>query len=431
MPPCNPRATPSASGPPFYHLSSVAKNRNETQFEEYRDWQWIKHLILKDYAFKWSVILGLSNSEIVVVDTCAGAGSYTDPDTGETIADGSPVIFGRRAKAYTEQHGPGRSMRVICCEKNRNNYKSLVEAVKPFAPHVKTVSGAFRRHVPSIAEEIGDAPALILIDPIGVADIPADTWKPFLERKGKTDLFFVLHFAGVHRVGGWLLPNGEPKPDVAPARRGAETIDRVFNTREWREIAADDSLSREEKERRWVKLFFENVIGHRHEWKCYCEVKARATSPVKYWLVQASNDRKPYTLMNDEITKVNEELLRREHPTDGLLEGFAEADLAAHRTHIEREIEATVFEYLTKAGGGTLPYGAIEDKLLRRFFGQAMVGANGPNVHWRVVKRLIKDDKLLREKNKGAKADPLERISLPTPPADGTTAEVIPIRRVA
>jgi three-Cys-motif partner protein len=401
----------------------VAKNRNEEQFEKYRNWQWIKHLILKDYAFKWSVILGPSNSEIVVVDTCAGAGSYTDPDTEETVGDGSPVIFGRRAKAYTEQNGPGRSMRVICCEKNGNNYKSLVEAVKPFEPHVKTMRGAFWRHVPSIAQEIGDSPALILIDPIGVADIPADTWRPFLERKGKTDLFFVLHFAGVHRVGGWLLPNGEPKPDL--------TIDRVFNTREWRPIAADGSLSREEKERRWVKLFFENVIHHRHEWKCYCEVKARATSPVKYWLVHASNDRKPYTLMNDEITKVNEELLRREYPTDGLLEGFVEADLGAHRDQIEREIEAAVFEYLAEVGGGTLPYGAIEDKLLKRFFGRATVGANGPNVHWRVVKRLIKDDRLLREKNKGARADPLERISLPTPPADASTVEVIPIRRVA
>lgn len=418
-----------AVGTPSYYGTPMARNRNEKQFYEYRDWQWIKHLILKEYAFLWSVILGPSNREIVVVDTCAGAGSYVDPDTGDTIGEGSPVIFGRRAKTYTEQNGPGRSMRVICCERNRNNYKSLVEAVKPFAPHVKTLPGAFRRHVEDIAAEIGNAPALILLDPIGVATIPSDTWKPFLERRGKTDLFFVLHFAGVHRVGGWLLPNGEPSPKVAAARRGAQTIDRVFNTRAWRDIAVDDSLSREEKERRWVKLFFQNVIGNR-EWKCYCEVKARATSPVKYWLVHASNDRKPYTLMNDEITKVNEGLLRREYPTEGLLEGFVDADLSAHREQIEREIAAAVFEFLNEAAGGALPYGAIEDKLLKRFFGRATVGANGPNVHWRVVKRLIKDERLLREKNKGAKADPLEMISLPAAPADGA-ANVVPIRRAA
>lgn len=48
-------------------------------------------------GFKWSVILGPKNREIVVVDTCAGAANYTDPDTGEVISEGSPVIFGRRA----------------------------------------------------------------------------------------------------------------------------------------------------------------------------------------------------------------------------------------------------------------------------------------------------------------------------------------------
>jgi three-Cys-motif partner protein len=405
----------------------MARNRNEKQFDEYRDWQWIKHLILKEYAFLWSMILGPHNREIVVVDTCAGAGSYTDPDTGEAIGEGSPVIFGRRAMTYTQQNGPGRSMRVICCEQNRNNYRSLVEAVRPFEPHVTTLHGKFRRFVPRIAEEIGNAPALILLDPIGVATIPADSWKPFLERRGKTDLFFVLHFAGVHRVGGWLLSNGEPNPDIAPARRGVSTIDRVFNSREWRNIAVDESLSREAKERWWVKLFFEHVIADRHEWKCYCEVKARYTSPVKYWLVHASNDRKPYTLMNDEITKVNEMLLRREYSSEGLLDGFVDADISAHQEHIEREIAVAVFEYLREAPGGTLPYGAIEDKLLRRFFGRAMVGANGPNVHWRVVKALIKGDKLLREKRKIAAADPLETISLPRPPAEGEGAKVVSI----
>lgn len=87
----------------------MPRNRNERQFDEYREWQWIKHLILRDYAYLWSVILGKAYGRIVVVDTCAGAGSYTDPDTGETISEGSPVIFARRAKAYTRERGPGKT----------------------------------------------------------------------------------------------------------------------------------------------------------------------------------------------------------------------------------------------------------------------------------------------------------------------------------
>jgi three-Cys-motif partner protein len=139
------------------------KNRNETQFEDYRDWQWIKHLILREYAYLWSRILGGTYPHLVVVDTCAGAGTYTDPDTDKVISEGSPVLFGRAAKTYTEERGPGRSMRVICCERNRNNYRSLVEAVQPFVPHVKTLHGGFWGHVPAIAEELGNSPALILL----------------------------------------------------------------------------------------------------------------------------------------------------------------------------------------------------------------------------------------------------------------------------
>lgn len=411
-------------------LVPMARNRNEAQFDEYRDWQWIKHLILRDYAYLWSVILGRDYREIVVVDTCAGAGSYVDPDTGQAISEGSPVIFARRAKAYTQEHGPGRSMRAICCEKNRNNYASLVEAVRPFEPHVKTLPGGFWRHIPTIAEELGSVPALILLDPIGVATIPADAWRPLLERKGKTDLFVVLHFAGVHRIGGWLLPDGTPNPRIAPARRGVEKLDRVFHGEGWRDVALDPSLAgeehREARERQYVQLFFDQVIGDRHEWKCCCEVRAKYTSPVKYWLVHASNDRKPYTLMNDEIVKVNEILLMREHSAEGQIEGFLEADLDAHRLHVERQITEATFDYLHTEPGGSLPYGAIEDRLLRRFFGRAR-----SNVHWRIVKRLCKDGELLREKNKGAAADALEKIALPRPSVETGEAKVVPIRPAA
>jgi hypothetical protein len=47
-------------------------------------------------------------------DTCSGAGTYANPDTGEVIAEGSGPILGRAAKTYTEERGPGKTMRVIC-----------------------------------------------------------------------------------------------------------------------------------------------------------------------------------------------------------------------------------------------------------------------------------------------------------------------------
>jgi hypothetical protein len=85
------------------------KNRNEAQFDEYRDWQWIKHLILREYTYLWARILGSAYRHILAVDTCSGAGTYANPDTGEVIAEGSGPILGRAAKTYTEERGPGKT----------------------------------------------------------------------------------------------------------------------------------------------------------------------------------------------------------------------------------------------------------------------------------------------------------------------------------
>ena len=87
--------------------TSLPKNRNERQFEEYREWQWCKHTALRDYIVPWSSIVGSTSKEIYVADMFAGAGSYDDEVTGKKV-DGSPVIFARRARDYNEQH-PGQA----------------------------------------------------------------------------------------------------------------------------------------------------------------------------------------------------------------------------------------------------------------------------------------------------------------------------------
>jgi hypothetical protein len=104
----------------------------------------------------------------------------------------------------------------------------------------------------------------------------------------------------------------------------------------------------------------------------------------------------------------------------------ARDDLGAQRAYGEdRLMPEFALELLRAVLGGGLPQSVIEEKLLSRFFGQVKA-----NVPWRVIKGLCKDDRLVREKNKGAAADPMEMISLPTPP-DTEGGAVVPIRRVA
>jgi len=79
----------------------MPRNRDESQFDEYRDWQWCKHLVFSRYVKPWSVISGKFAREIFVVDACAGAGAYTDPETGHSISEGSPI------NDRTPVHSPG------------------------------------------------------------------------------------------------------------------------------------------------------------------------------------------------------------------------------------------------------------------------------------------------------------------------------------
>src|SRR6185436_8810927 len=106
--------------------------------------------------------------------------------------------FAKRAKSYNDERGPGRSMHVFCCEKHPGNYKALAANLEPYSPdHAEAFKGSFELHVQSIAATLKDAPALILVDPIGPASIPAEAWKELRERNGKTDIFVVLVFSGL------------------------------------------------------------------------------------------------------------------------------------------------------------------------------------------------------------------------------------------
>lgn len=409
--------------------SNPARNRNERQFDEYRDWQWCKHLALGDYIVPWSMKVGSTAREIFVIDAFAGAGSYTDPTTGIRISDGSPVIFARRARTYREQR-PGRSVHVICVEKNRKNYAALEQRMRGFSDVATTMKGDFAAHTDAILERIGNAPALVLLDPIGLKTIKAEAWKPFLDRPGKTDLFIVLHFGVVHRIGGMLLPTGHANLDKPGALQAAASLDDVFNGPRWRYTAVHPNLvgeqHREERERRYVDLFFDDVIGKRHRWKCAFPVRARFTSPLVYWLVHASDNIDAFLLMNDEIVKLDELLFVRTFERESELDGFTEAELEARRNVVQTELEAAVVACVARTPGQSIAFSRVREELLPAFFGRVKQGA-----YAKAVKNLVKTGRLHRQERPAARLEDHELISLP-PSGPGTSVavrgKVIPFR---
>jgi hypothetical protein len=88
--------------------------------------------------------VGYTASEIFVVDAFAGAGTYVDPDTLER-SGGSPVIAAVRARQYEEER-PGKTMSVICVEKNAANRRELEQRLSGFGDIVRVLPGTFAQN---------------------------------------------------------------------------------------------------------------------------------------------------------------------------------------------------------------------------------------------------------------------------------------------
>lgn len=386
----------------------MTRNRNEAQFDKYRNWQWIKHLALADYIVPWAEKVGSIAYRIFIVDLFAGAGTYQDALTGATT-DGSPPIFARRAQRYQEAH-PERTLQVICSERNKTNVTALTERVGGFGPLVKILHGSFARHIDNICSTIGNAPALILFDPIGLKPIAAKTIRPLLHRRGKTDVFMILHFKVIHRTAGMLLDTGYANPAISSAERAAGMLDAVFGTKRWRFIAKNPRITNvEERERAYLDLYFEEVLGSRYPLRCAYAVRSKYISKVQYWLVHASDHLDAHLLMNDEIVKLEEKLYELTYRVEDALPGFVQDEWKAKIVEEEDVLAERMFALVIDAPGCSMTFGALRDKLLPEFFGRVKQGA-----YSRAAKALLKADRMTREKEGlRPKLDLDERLSIP------------------
>lgn len=182
-----------------------------------------------------------------------------------------------------------------------------------------------------------------------------------------------------------------------------------------------------ERERRYVDVYFEDVLGSRYGHKCAFPVRRRYTSAVQYWLVQASDSLDGFLLMNDEIVKLNELLLYSDFDPGGSFEGFAEWEVEQHRTRELAALQDAAWRHVASSPAGQIAFGALRDALLKDFFGRVKQGA-----YTKAVKLLVKQGRLEREEQREAAAlKDWELITLAAspPPADRawTGTSVIPL----
>jgi three-Cys-motif partner protein len=375
--------------------------RERRFFTTHREWQWIKHLILGDYLVPWGAKVGYRDRTIFVVDAFAGAGSYVDPSTGART-DGSPVIAARRAQAYAEER-PGKELRVICVEKNTANRRALEDRVAAFGDLVTILPGTFAENVAAIAEMIGSAPALVLLDPFGIKGIGAATCQQLLYRTGKTDVFVIAGFSFVHRTGGQLTPMGAPRSDIPAAAANATLVDEFFGSAAWRAIAVSRRPTAT-RERSYLQLYFDDVLGARFRYKLPYPARRSFDAPPRYWIVHASDFLDAAMLMNNEMVKVDRELFIRTFQTPETLEGMAAAEYDARVRQALINLEEDVLSAIRYAGPGGVTFEALRTSLLNDYFGRVKQGA-----YANAVRQLVRAEKVLRQKPRwNAKLDERE-----------------------
>lgn len=373
-----------------------------------RQWTWIKHTILGRYLRPWSMKVGTLADTIWVVDCFAGAASYEDDVTGERV-DGSPVICALEARRYANGR-PGKQMRVICVERNRKNYADLVERMYGFSDVVTSFRGGFAKHVEAITTMIGDDPALIFLDPIGLKAITAEACRGLLERKGKTDIFVIVDFGVVHRTRGQLLRDGTPNSDIPGAAANAANIDAFFGgSQRWRSV--DPSLPVVDRERAYMHVYFEDVLGGWFAFTSACPVRGSYEATPEYWMVHAASHVDAHMLMNDEIAKVDKELYLRTYGEGALpevVEQLYQEKVAMRLDALEHDI----LQYVRAADSGGVSFEAIVLGTLERHFGQVKVGKWAGD-YARAIRKLIEQGLVRRQKERLAAAfDRWERITV-------------------
>lgn len=162
-----------------------------------------KHLVLRGYLHAWLPILGTTQGKIVFVDGFAGPGEYTRGEPG------SPMVALRAFLGHAAKHRISSTVKFL-----------FIESVKPRAEHLERLVQPLRQELPegctadvrhgefadvmgSVLDEIEDAknrlaPALVMIDPFGVKDVPMEVIHRIL-RHPRCEVYVSFMFEAINR----------------------------------------------------------------------------------------------------------------------------------------------------------------------------------------------------------------------------------------
>lgn len=131
------------------------------------------------------------------------------------------------------------------------------------AVDVQVYKARFQDQIEKIFLEIGNRPALVLLDPYGIKDLPFTAVETVLSHPG--EVLINLSSMGIVRCAGFLeaLDNATSEVARVRARKQIDLVNSVYGTDAWQATVRDKSGSSADQEARLVGLYEDNLRRYR------------------------------------------------------------------------------------------------------------------------------------------------------------------------
>lgn len=206
----------------------------------------LKHAVLDEYLNVFATMVGQPTEPLWLIDGYAGPGAYAADEDGEEVP-GSPLVALRIAEMMSTR--TGNAQRRISCafiEREAKLFVALEQNIEPYRkrglPIVASL-GDVSDHLASVWKEVGESPALTLLDPFGVS-MSSDALVGTLLRKRvrPSEVLLNINVEALWRHGGALLraQDGTIGLKSDASVQGVEKADDFLGGKWWHEIFVDE-----------------------------------------------------------------------------------------------------------------------------------------------------------------------------------------------
>jgi len=255
----------------------------------------VKHQLLKEYLHPWSVILGKYHN-INIFDCFAGRGRYTNSKEGSPL-----IIIKTIVKIRQVLNVSLKKIRCIFIEKNKNNYRNLVNEIKiERNTHLEKYNGwleIYTYHgecediIYKILDKIGEPldPSFFFIDPNGFSGYPFEMIKKILSIP-RTEVFLTLMTSFLLRFGEYIEKVSNKK-----------TIERQFGTLNISKMLIN--YSNLSKDRAYLEIYRKILHENNVRFTFPFQINDDEKRQIKYFLLHCANHIKGAELMKEIMFK--------------------------------------------------------------------------------------------------------------------------------